>query len=44
MSGLVGDAFGVTVAPCVVAGLCLLTLPLALRLRPTLPESTRWKD
>jgi MFS family permease len=35
--GLVGDAFGVTVAVCVVAGMCLLTLPLALVLRPALP-------
>ena len=39
--GLVGDAFGITVAVCVVAGLCLLTLPLALVLRPALPESAR---
>jgi len=39
--GLVGDAFGVPVALCVVAGLCLLTLPLALALRPALPESAR---
>jgi hypothetical protein len=39
--GLVGDAFSVPVALCVVAGLCLLTLPLALVLRPALPESAR---
>jgi FSR family fosmidomycin resistance protein-like MFS transporter len=39
--GLVGDAFGVTVALCVVAGLSLLTLPLALALRPALPEAAR---
>jgi MFS family permease len=39
--GLVGDAFGVTVAICVVAGICLLTLPLALALRPALPASAR---
>jgi MFS transporter, FSR family, fosmidomycin resistance protein len=39
--GLVGDAFGVPVALCVVAGLCLLTLPLALVLRPALPASAR---
>lgn len=39
--GLVGDAFGVTIAICVVAGICLLTLPLALLLRPALPESAR---
>jgi MFS transporter, FSR family, fosmidomycin resistance protein len=39
--GLIGDAFGVTVAICVVAGICLLTLPLALLLRSALPESAR---
>jgi MFS family permease len=39
--GLVGDAFGVPVAVCVVAAICLVTLPLALALRPTLPESAR---
>ena len=39
--GLVGDAFGATIAICVVAGICLLTLPLALLLRPALPESAR---
>jgi MFS family permease len=39
--GLVGDAFGVPVAVCVVAGICLVTLPLALLLRPALPEAAR---
>ena len=39
--GLIGDAFSVNIALCVVAGLCLLTLPLALALRPALPESAR---
>jgi MFS family permease len=39
--GLVGDAFGVPVAVCVVAAICLVTLPLALALRPALPESAR---
>ncbi len=39
--GLVGDAFGVTVAICVVAGLCLVTVPLALVLRPALPAAAR---
>jgi FSR family fosmidomycin resistance protein-like MFS transporter len=39
--GLVGDAFGMTVALCVVAGLCLVTLPLVLVLRPALPASAR---
>jgi MFS family permease len=39
--GLVGDAFGVPVAVCVVAAICLVTLPLALLLRPALPESAR---
>ncbi|AMN39960.1 MFS transporter [Rhodoplanes sp. Z2-YC6860] len=39
--GLVGDAFGVPMAICVVAALCLLTLPLALLLRPALPQSAR---
>jgi MFS family permease len=39
--GLVGDAFGVPVAVGVVAGMCLLTLPLALVLRPALPASAR---
>ena len=35
--GLVGDAVGVPTALMVVAGVCLLTLPLALVLRPMLP-------
>ena len=39
--GLVGDAVGVPVALMVVAGICLLTLPLALALRPMLPVVTR---
>ena len=37
--GLVGDALGVPTALMVVAGVCLLTLPLALVLRPMLPAS-----
>ena len=39
--GLVGDALGVPTALMVVAGVCLLTLPLALVLRPMLPASSR---
>jgi FSR family fosmidomycin resistance protein-like MFS transporter len=39
--GLVGDAVGVTKALAVVAGVCLVTLPLALVLRPMLPASSR---
>jgi MFS family permease len=39
--GLIGDAVGVPVALMVVAGLCLLTLPLALVLRPMLPAAAR---
>jgi predicted MFS family arabinose efflux permease len=39
--GLVGDAFGVPAALMVVAAVCLLTLPLALVLRPLLPASSR---
>jgi MFS transporter, FSR family, fosmidomycin resistance protein len=39
--GLVGDALGVPAALMVVAGVCLLTLPLALVLRPMLPASSR---
>jgi FSR family fosmidomycin resistance protein-like MFS transporter len=39
--GLVGDAVGVTTALTVVAVVCLLTLPLALVLRPMLPASSR---
>jgi MFS family permease len=39
--GLVGDAFSVPAALMAVAGLCLLTLPLALVLRPMLPAASR---
>jgi len=39
--GLVGDALGVPFALMAVAGVCLLTLPLALVLRPMLPASSR---
>jgi MFS family permease len=39
--GLVGDALGVPTALMVVAGVCLLTLPLALVLRPMLPATSR---
>jgi predicted MFS family arabinose efflux permease len=39
--GLVGDALGVPTALMVVAGVCLLTLPLTLVLRPMLPASSR---
>jgi len=39
--GLVGDALGVPTALMVVAGVCLLTLPLALVLRPMLPATCR---
>ena len=39
--GLVGDAVGVPAALMVVAGVCLLTLPLALVLRPMLPATSR---
>ena len=39
--GLVGDALGVPTALMVVAGICLLTLPLALVLRPMLPATSR---
>jgi FSR family fosmidomycin resistance protein-like MFS transporter len=39
--GLVGDALGVPTALMVVAGVCLLTLPLTLVLRPMLPTSSR---
>ncbi len=38
--GLVGDAVGVPTALMVVAG-CVLTLPLALVLRPMLPAASR---
>jgi MFS family permease len=39
--GLIGDAVGVPTALKVVAGICLVTLPLALVLRPMLPTSSR---
>jgi MFS family permease len=39
--GLVGDALGVPAALTVVAGVCLLTMELALALRPSLPASAR---
>ena len=39
--GLVGDALGVPIALMVVAGMCLLTIPLALALRPALPPAAR---
>ena len=39
--GLVGDVVGVPIALMAVAGICLLTLPLALVLRPALPASAR---
>jgi MFS family permease len=39
--GLVGDAFSVPVALMAVAGLCLVTMPLALVLRPMLPAASR---
>jgi len=39
--GLVGDAVGVPAALMFVAGVGLLTLPLALVLRPMLPAATR---
>ena len=41
--GLVGDALGVPTALMVVAGVCLLTLPLALVLRPMLPATSAIK-
>ena len=39
--GLVGDALGVPTALMAVAGVCLLTLPLTLALRPALPAAAR---
>jgi hypothetical protein len=39
--GLVGDAVGVPTALMAVAGVCLVTLPLALALRPMLPATAR---
>jgi FSR family fosmidomycin resistance protein-like MFS transporter len=39
--GLIGDALGPPVALMFVAGICLLTLPLAIVLRPNLPAEAR---
>jgi MFS family permease len=39
--GLLGDAVSVPIALMAVAGVCLITLPLALVLRPALPPSAR---
>jgi predicted MFS family arabinose efflux permease len=39
--GLLGDAVGIPTALMAVAGICLLTLPLAIALRPALPPSAR---
>jgi MFS family permease len=39
--GLLGDAAGVPTALMAVAGMCLVTLPLALVLRPALPPAAR---
>ena len=39
--GLLGDVVGVPTALMAVAAVCLLTLPLALVLRPALPEAAR---
>ena len=39
--GLLGDAVGIPTALVVVALICLLTLPLALALRPLLPAAAR---
>ena len=39
--GVVGDALGVPTALIVVAAVVLLTLPLALALRPQLPAMSR---
>lgn len=39
--GLLGDAVDVPTALMAVAGMCLVTLPLALALRPALPPSAR---
>jgi MFS family permease len=39
--GLLGDAVNVPAALMVVAGICLITLPLALVLRPALPPVAR---
>jgi MFS family permease len=39
--GLIGDAVSVPFALTAVAGICLVTLPLALALRPALPATAR---
>jgi FSR family fosmidomycin resistance protein-like MFS transporter len=39
--GLLGDAVNVPIALMAVAGMCLITLPLALVLHPALPPSAR---
>ena len=39
--GLLGDAVNVPVAMMAVAGVCLLTVPIAMALRSTLPVSAR---
>jgi MFS transporter, FSR family, fosmidomycin resistance protein len=39
--GLLGDALDVPTALAAVAGLCLLAVPLAIALRPALPEHAR---
>lgn len=39
--GLLGDVVGAPIALTAVAGICLVTLPLALVLRPALPEAAR---
>jgi hypothetical protein len=38
MYGLIGDAIGPSHAIIVVAGVCLLTLPLAIALAPSLQD------
>jgi len=38
---LIGDAVSVPFALTAVAGICLVTLPLALALRPALPATAR---
>jgi predicted MFS family arabinose efflux permease len=37
--GLLGDAFSVTIALLVIAGVVLLTLPITLMLRPALSDA-----
>jgi MFS family permease len=39
--GLLGDVVGVPTALSVVAGICLVTMPLAMVLRPALPAAAR---